>query len=218
MRAGDRRYGRAVVDLARERGDVVIRASAAFLHAPAPAFAGIMKARGAVVGNAVPAEFIRWLGEAPEDEILQVTELLRDRGQEWRDGALAFANGPEMRDLWSLRDQAAQASDKAREDRSAGGVERKKKRAGKDEALKSEIMSKLNALRPKARSRRDAALRIETALIGGAFELGYYRIYEFSRTSKTRTRSKNFVRVLLSAARTLRLILCHHPRHTEALR
>jgi hypothetical protein len=115
MRAGDRRYRSAVVDLARKRGDVVIRASAAFLHAPAPAFAGIMKARGAVVGNAGPAEFIRWLGEAPEDEILQVTELLRARGQEWRDGALA--PNPLMLDLQRFRDldeQARRAEEKLR--------------------------------------------------------------------------------------------------------
>jgi hypothetical protein len=157
---------------------IYLSAAGAFNRAGAIGFARFIGRRGPVDTAKVRAEFVAWLEGVGEEEIGRFIAAMRDREQDDRDKALAFSNGPERRDSSSLRDQVAQANDKARGDRSAGGVKRKENRAGKDEALKSEIMSKLNTLRPKARSRRDAALRIQTALIGGAFELGCYRIYE----------------------------------------
>jgi hypothetical protein len=153
-------------------------AGGAFMRAPRTAFARIMKALKVDVGDAGPADFIRWLKTAPEDEIKHLIELMRDAEHDARDTAIASARGPFMGDLSRLRDQVADANDRTRENRSKGGRNRKERRAGKDEALKSEIISKFNGLKPKARSRRDAALRIETALIGGDFERGKDRIYE----------------------------------------
>jgi hypothetical protein len=153
-------------------------AGGAFLRAPRHAFARIMKARNVDVGDAGPADFIGWLDAAPDDEIQLLIDLMRDFEHDARDAAVRSGSGPHMQDLWRLRHQVAEANDKTRETRSNGGRKKKENRASQDEALKSEILSKLKALRPKPRSRLDAALRIETALIGGDFERGKDRIYE----------------------------------------
>ena len=47
-----------------------------FLRAPRNAFARIMNARSVVIDDAGPADFIRWLDAAPEDELKRVIELM----------------------------------------------------------------------------------------------------------------------------------------------
>jgi hypothetical protein len=99
-----------------------------------------MKARNVDVGDAGPADFIRWLDTAPEDEIQRLIELMRDFEHDARDTMVAFGSGPHMQDLWQLRQQVEEANDKTREARSKGGRKGTIKLVTKGDATKAEAL------------------------------------------------------------------------------
>jgi hypothetical protein len=184
--------------VARPLSQLYLGASGTFTRGPSKAFALIMKALGIDVGDAGPAEFIRWLGGAPEQEIIHVIDLLREHAQDWRESAMAFADGPQMRDLWRLRYQVAQTNDKASADRSKGGLESSKDRMEVAEKIKTEVLRLVTELKPKPRSRLQAARKIWTTLLGTDFERSEDRIYKILTDQE---RGKNFVRRELSPSR-----------------